>query len=297
MTLAPIDSFLSQRSKAGLLILSTLLLAFMGVVDMLSGPELATSVFYLVPIIIVTWYAGFGMGSLTAVAAALVWLGAERYDGVVYSYAFIPYWNMGVRFIFFLLIAYLLARLHDELRSEEQLARTDDLTGLANPRQFRRETEYEIHRASRYNHPFTAAFLDLDNFKAVNDNFGHLVGDQVLREVSDCIKTSLRRPDLAARLGGDEFALLLPETDVEGAHSILERLQESIRTRMRQHAWPVTVSIGAMTFMRPPESVEEIVRRTDRLMYRVKASGKNNMLHDIYRGPTGSMSGPAARQP
>ncbi len=295
VALETIDRFLERRSKAAHLVLGAVLLAIMGTVDILTGAELSFSLFYLIPIALITWYAGFGPGALAALAAALIWLGVDRYDGLAYSYEFIPYWNMFVRLGFFLLTAYLLARLQQELRSEEALARTDPLTGLANARHFRAETDYEIHRGARYGHPFTAAYIDLDNFKAINDNFGHLVGDQVLREVSNCLMSCLRRPDVGARLGGDEFVVLLPETGATDARMVLDRLQEALRNAMRRHAWPVTFSIGAMTFVRPPESVDEVIRRTDRLMYKVKASGKNDIYHITYGGPVGSMSGPAAR--
>lgn len=289
------DRFLEAQSKVTHLIIASILLAAMGLIDMFTGPEVSFSVFYLIPIVLVTWYAGFGLGALMAVASALVWLAADRYDALAYSYAFIPYWNMLVRLVFFLLVAYLLARLQQELHSEETLARTDPLTGLGNTRRFRSETEYEIHRAARHGHPFTVAYIDLDNFKAINDNFGHMVGDQVLREVSGSISASLRRPDLGARIGGDEFMVLLPETDAAGAQVVLERLQDTLRNSMRRHAWPVSFSIGAMTFERPPESVDEVIRRTDRLMYRVKASGKNDIYHASYSGPAATVSGPAAR--
>lgn len=295
MTLAQLDRILAARSTVTFIVAAALLLALLGLLDMLTGPELSFSVFYLAPIVIVTWYAGFGLGALTAVAAALVWLAVDRFEGGQHSQAFIPYWNMGVRLLFFLIVAYLLARLEHELRQEESLARTDMLTGLPNSRHFHQETEYEIQRAARYDHPFSVAYVDLDDFKAINDNFGHLVGDEVLREVANCLRESLRRPDIAARLGGDEFAILLPETDVEGARAILNRLQGALRVAMRRHAWPVTFSIGAMTFLQPPESVEDVLQRTDRLMYTVKSAGKNDINLGVYRGATGTTAGPAAR--
>ncbi len=295
MTLAQLDRILAARSTVTFIVAAALLLALLGLLDMLTGPELSFSVFYLAPIVIVTWYAGFGLGALTAVAAALVWLAVDRFEGGQHSQAFIPYWNMGVRLLFFLIVAYLLARLEHELRQEESLARTDMLTGLPNSRHFHQEIEYEIQRAARYDHPFSVAYVDLDDFKAINDNFGHLVGDEVLREVANCLRESLRRPDIAARLGGDEFAILLPETDVEGARAILNRLQGALRVAMRRHAWPVTFSIGAMTFLQPPESVEDVLQRTDRLMYTVKSAGKNDINLGVYRGATGTTAGPAAR--
>jgi diguanylate cyclase (GGDEF)-like protein len=203
---------------------------------------------------------------------------------------------MAVRLAFFLLVAYLLARLQQELRREEALARTDSLTGLNNTRGFRLDSEYELQRSGRYNHPFTAAYIDLDNFKAVNDNFGHLEGDLVLKEVARSLKEALRRPDSAARLGGDEFAVLLPETDAEGARVILARLRATLNSAMQQHAWPVTFSIGAVSFSQPPESVDEILRSADRLMYHVKSSGKNDIAVAVHNGNSATTAGPAARR-
>jgi diguanylate cyclase (GGDEF)-like protein len=296
VTLGKMDVYFGSLSKAGHLMVATVLLGAMGAIDMLTGAEISWSVFYLLPIVQVTWYAGFGLGSLTALAAALVWLAADRYDSLPYSHALIPYWNMAVRLAFFLLVAYLLARLQQELRREEALARTDSLTGLNNTRGFRLDSEYELQRSGRYNHPFTAAYIDLDNFKAVNDNFGHLEGDLVLKEVARSLKEALRRPDSAARLGGDEFAVLLPETDAEGARVILARLRTTLNSAMQQRAWPVTFSIGAVSFSQPPESVDEILRSADRLMYHVKSSGKNDIAVAVHNGNSATTAGPAARR-
>lgn len=295
MTFADLERRLGTTTKGLLVAGSILLLGALATVDIFLGPELSASVFYLVPIVVITWYLGFGAGMLTAAAAALLWLGVDRYHEPAYAHTFAPYWNAAVRWIFFVVVAYLLARLQQELRREETLARTDPLTGLGNRRHLLDEAEHELHRAVRYTRPFTLAYVDVDDFKVVNDNFGHATGDALLREVAACFNECLRKPDVGARLGGDEFAVLLPETDVEGAHAMLSRLQSTLQAAMRRHAWPVTFSTGAVTFVHPPETVAEALAQADRELYRVKATGKNDLVVHVYRGPAATTAGPAAR--
>jgi diguanylate cyclase (GGDEF)-like protein len=123
------------------------------------------------------------------------------------------------------------------------------------------------------------AYLDLDNFKEVNDRFGHSRGDSLLRLVAATIRTNLRKTDMVARLGGDEFALLLPETGYEPAAAVLRKIHQLLLGKMQRCGYPVTCSIGAVTFLRPAESVEELIKRADACMYAAKRGGKDRMKH------------------
>jgi diguanylate cyclase (GGDEF)-like protein len=175
--------------------------------------------------------------------------------------------------------------LKTSLERAEEAARIDYLTGAATGRYFRELADRELDRMRRYDHPFTAAYLDLDNFKAVNDTFGHDTGDALLKTVVKTIGENIRSTDIIARMGGDEFVILFPETGAETAKTALAKVQEQLLRAMEQNRWPVTFSFGMVTFISPPESVDQVIRLTDKLMYTVKNSGKNTIEHTVFYGP------------
>ena len=131
----------------------------------------------------------------------------------------------------------------------------------------------------RYKNPFTIAYIDLDNFKTLNDDFGHNIGDQVLRFVVNQIIKYSRKTDVIARLGGDEFALLLPEIDQKSAQVVLSKLQCDILAGMQQNNWQVTLSIGVLTCIDAPYVAEDVVKMADDLMYSVKRVSKNGIKY------------------
>jgi len=163
------------------------------------------------------------------------------------------------------------------LEAERKLARIDSLTGLANRRAFYESTELERKRALRHARPLSLAYLDLDNFKQVNDRNGHEVGDELLACVGGIMRANLRAEDLVARLGGDEFAVLLPESDYQAASIAVAKLHRILSDEMQKHCWPVGVSMGMVTFESIPENVEDMVHAADELMYTVKHNGKNRV--------------------
>jgi diguanylate cyclase (GGDEF)-like protein len=279
-----ITPFLEKRSKWFWLVTGLLLVAFLGLIDYMTGYEIAFSLLYLVPITLVTWFAGRRMGVLDSLAGGLSWYLAELAAGRVYASPLILYWNTLTRLTFFLIVTFLLAALRKALEDERELARTDYLTGVANQRFFYELAEQEINRSARYLHPFTVAYIDLDNFKIINDRFGHFTGDLVLRAVADRMKGCLRKTDGVGRLGGDEFAVLFSETGPEAARAAVSKLRVQLLAEMHQGNWPVTFSIGVTTFITAPPSVDEMIRLTDELMYTVKKEHKNAVAYEIYEG-------------
>ena len=183
---------------------------------------------------------------------------------------------------FFLVFNTVLSTFKNVLEREKKEARSDVLTGVANGRFFYELANIEISRASRYKRPFSVAYIDVDNFKVVNDRFGHSVGDSLLRLVAGTIRNNIRESDIIARLGGDEFALMLPETGYESAQTVISRVQKNLLDVMQKNGWPVTFSIGVATFIEPPNSVDEIVKKADELMYSVKNKGKNSIAYEIF---------------
>jgi diguanylate cyclase (GGDEF)-like protein len=169
------------------------------------------------------------------------------------------------------------ARLHHAV---EQQAITDHLTGLANRRRFSESLGLEVSRAERFEGSVALVLADLDDFKHVNDRFGHQTGDEVLRRFADLMLESVREFDLAARHGGEEFTILLPETDLDGGVRLAERLAEALRRERFSgpggEEFSVTSSFGVSSF---PESAsaEQLVLAADRALYEAKKEGKNRV--------------------
>lgn len=256
-----------------------------GIADYLTGAEISFSIFYMLPIALGAWYGGRTIGLLAAAVACVTWLAADLLADAEFSHVLIPFWNAIVRLGFFAATAIMLSEIRNRLEYEERLARTDPLTSVLNGRAFRERAEAELSRARRYGRPFSLAYLDLDNFKQVNDAHGHATGDSALQEIVDAVRGALRETDVIARLGGDELVLLLPETGGDEARSAIDRLRRSVAERVLRAGWPVTLSIGAVTFERPPTDVAEMIRLADGLMYEVKRAGKDGVAHQVYPAP------------
>ena len=275
-------AILEKRSKPFWTVAGLALIGGLGFLDYVTGYELAFSLFYLIPVSLVAWRTDQRLGIIAALASALVWLAADVGAGNFYSQPFIYAWNTLIRLSFFVIPVLLLSTLKRTLEREKELARTDYLTGAANSRFFYDLLTMEIDRLQRFGRPFTLAYFDLDNFKIVNDRFGHLAGDDVLRTVVASAKKNLRRTDIMARLCGDEFALLLPETDQESARIAIAKIRGGLLMEMRRHDWPITFSIGVLTCSAAPDSTEELVKIADELMYQAKRDGKDAIRYSTY---------------
>ncbi len=269
------DLFVRDRlPRWAVALVGLLLSAVLGVVDYYTGHELVLSSFYLLPIGLVAWFGGPALGVSTAVVSAGIWVTADIVDRV-YPDALTLVLNSAIRLGFFLIIVYVLWTLRKTMQRLEHSSRFDNLTGSANSASLYDYLDKELERLSRYGHPLTLAYLDLDGFKEVNDGFGHLVGDRVLRVVAECVKSRLRKTDVLARLGGDEFGILYPETDEESARAAVDEMVSRLGEEMRAGGWPVTFSVGVVTCHEAPATSEELVKLADDLMYSVKLGTKN----------------------
>lgn len=173
-----------------------------------------------------------------------------------------------------------LKRTRDELgkRNAEllKLSSTDDLTGLYNRRHFFAALDREIERARRHEHPLCLFSIDLDRFKAINDTFGHAEGDRVLKAVAECLLRHLRRYDTAARIGGEEMAVILPETSVDNAKVLADRIRKAIELEIFAGGRnPVTLSGGLAEWN--GDSAGQMLKRSDDALYRAKAGGRNRI--------------------
>jgi diguanylate cyclase (GGDEF)-like protein len=256
---------------------SAALVVLVSVIDYLSGPDLTFSLFYLAVMVLFAWkVAGVRESVLAAIVVAVVWLAVEWFSQGAPHQAILLL-NALMRLIILAGLAVLVCQLQGALAAEKSLARTDYLTGALNVRAFAERAKREISRSQRYGHPLTVAYIDIDDFKIVNDRFGHSYGDKVLRAVSDCLKSNLRESDCLSRVGGDEFVVLLPETGLDQGQHVLDKFRSVVSNTALARESFVTFSIGAVVFDPPPSDVDELIRAADAVMYESKLDGKDRI--------------------
>jgi diguanylate cyclase (GGDEF)-like protein len=270
---------LSRIQLIGMALLSILLI---GLFDYEFGYEISLSLFYLAPVAAVTWYVGRKTALLIAVLTALPLLLEEMSVGHLHSRPMLLIWNACLQIGFMVVVIYLLDGLHGQIELAHELARTDALTGLFNRRAFLEHLQYRLDLAARAGKPVTLAYIDLDDFKRINDWRGHQEGDQVLKLIARTLTMSIRRTDMVARLGGDEFALLMDGANRSSAEHFITKLRIALDEAFVGQSYIVTCSIGCMTFQIPPNSADTALAAADRLMYRVKRQGKNAVAFSVF---------------
>ena len=254
-----------------------------GSIDYATGNELRLYPLYFLPLTIGAWQRDTWPAVWLAVAAALTWTGTNWLSGMTFSRTWMWTFNTASQFVSFLAFAVLIARLSVALAHERHLARTDQLTGLLNSRQFREEVAETIERAERSNLAFSLIFIDLDNFKWVNDNLGHKAGDKMLSDVAEVLQRCTRRTDRVARLGGDEFAVLLPDTSLTQVDAQVQRMMAELHaTFARTPGLPVSASLGVAVLAGPRLTVDGVLQRADELMYRAKHRGKDRAVTEEF---------------
>ncbi|MFP5246550.1 MAG: diguanylate cyclase [Thermoanaerobaculia bacterium] len=205
---------------------------------------------------------------------------AARTAGLLLLYRADPPFSVSERQVLSILSAQV-SMLLDTIRTREKIANladTDDLTGIWNKRYFRRQLPQEIERAHTFNVPLSLLLFDIDDFKQINDNFGHVIGDVVLSELCGVVRETVRPTDILARFGGDEFAIILPHTDAAGAMAVAERVLKRVRALAiptdEEGAIQCSVSIGIAEYLRT-DAANDLIRRADERLYLSKRQGKN----------------------
>ena len=243
-----------------------------GGLDAAVDPLLAMSALYLVPVLVAAMRDAVAGWALAAGSAA-VWCSVDLLrHGDVYTNAAVPLANAAARLVVFGVVVWLVVALLDQAERARALSRCDALTGLLTTRAFYEVVEAERRTAARTGQPLTLAYLDVDDFKSVNDRHGHTAGDEVLRSIAQVLRTTVREVDAVGRLGGDEFAVVMPGTDADGAAHLLDRVLERVA-----EVGDTGLSVGATTFAAPPPDVDAMVREADNAMYAQKRAGKNGV--------------------
>jgi diguanylate cyclase (GGDEF)-like protein len=271
-------SFVATRfvrlPRAAIVAVGLLIIMAIAYCDYLTGPRILLNIFYLLPVMLVAWACESSACGLI-VAAGTFLVGPIEAVLTGFSYVSLPVaiWNGTVRLSVFCIVLLLMAQVRTLMGRLEEQALVDELTGLANLRALREVAALEIERSRRFNHPLSVAYLDIDDFKAVNDRAGHAAGDKVLVSLGSVARATMRSIDIVARVGGDEFVIVMPETGAETALPVADRLREAFSRSVRVEGVPVTCSIGLASFERPPVSVDEMLMTADELMYDAKAGG------------------------
>ena len=277
----------SARTALGLLVVTAL--GLVGWLDYVTGPWLSFALLYVAPVLASAWWLGRAPTLAAGLTASVAWFFAESWT---HRGEPLPdlMWNSGSRLVMLIAMGLMVVRIRADrerlyaanaqlaglLDGAQRLARTDPLTGLPNRRAFLERLTDELARAKRSSGPICVAYLDIDNFKRLNDRKGHAEGDEFLQQVAQAIRDTVRSSDVAARLGGDEFAVLFIDAKPGTAELLAQRLLQRIRAMGDRHPdLDLGVSIGMALFAAPPARAEEVLQRADVAMYQAKSAGKH----------------------
>ncbi|MEB3286551.1 MAG: GGDEF domain-containing protein [Vampirovibrionales bacterium] len=186
---------------------------------------------------------------------------------------------------------------HDKMLRLQSLAATDGLTGLINRRQFNHQLHSEIARARRHKKPLSLALFDIDDFKKINDMYGHPVGDRILKELGQLVLENVRESDTPARYGGEEFALILPETRQAEAYELLERLRALVEKTvfcLPDNPITATISVGVAQLDAKELNAFDLVEISDTALYEAKKQGKNRVVYGVVPTPKIQVPGKSA---
>jgi len=247
------------------------------VANALTPAAVKLGLFYLVPVLFVTWYDGLAWGTAFAVIAMALRLQTEMVEVTPPSPLGILIFNQASFAVVAGVTMFAFRYMHRTQVLLQVLAEHDQLTQVLNARSFTDRLAGELRRNRRYGRPLSLLYLDLDDFKRVNDTQGHQTGDAVLRLAADAIRRAVRQADVVGRLGGDEFAVLLPETDGDLAYAAADRLAAELRTLL-DGSPTVTASIGVVSSIGRDADTDGVLRRADLAMYDAKRSGKNRIV-------------------
>lgn len=263
-----------QRGAAWAICIGMIVL--LGVLRTATDADFTFASLAILPVLVVAWVGGRRSGLIVAFLAAAMWVVADSVAERQFTSQWIPWTNAATRLMTYSLVALLAAQVRLQFEKEHRHATHDAMTGVSNRQAFLDAGASEVERAKRYAHGLAVVFLDLDNFKQLNDSQGHAAGDAALRATARALSRSLRSSDRVGRMGGDEFAVLLPETAFDAAADAGKKIAAAVNAALEAFP-PVKASIGVAWFARADRLFPAMLKAADELMYEVKEGGK----HDI----------------
>jgi diguanylate cyclase (GGDEF)-like protein len=204
--------------------------------------------------------------TFVGIALALVWSATEA----AITWPYFPMTAFGLNTFTRSVVFTVIGRVLIKLWREREYARKDMLTGLANRVELLERLEAEQDRSERSGRPYSLLYIDIDQFKTMNDTHGHQVGDEALKVLADILRASSRKVDVAARHGGDEFVLLLPDTDERSCDILIKRIEASTKQAFEGRFWPISISIGRTTNIGKTQEVDWVIGLADKNMYEAK---------------------------
>jgi diguanylate cyclase (GGDEF)-like protein len=270
-----IIEFFEKLPKPFLTLFGFFLVLAIGGLESVMGYVVSVSLLYLLPIMLIAWFEGGPPAIMISIFSAITWATSDLLSGHIYSNLAVSIWNAMMMFGMFLIVAYSITTVKKLFVKERQRAHTDDLTGMANIRFFYEQARFEISRSALDKRPLTLAYIAIDNLKHVNDIYGHIVGDYLLHEAAQIMRSTLPSTEIISRLAGAKFAVLMPETKNENATTIIYKVQEQLINLVKKHGWPVTFSIGLVTCDGPTYTLDKLIAAAENLMNAAKETGKN----------------------
>jgi diguanylate cyclase (GGDEF)-like protein len=249
--------------------------AAVGMVEHVLGKDLSLAIFYLLPIAFSAWFTGRTGSIFISLICTAAWTWSKSFTSIISLKSFSVFGT-------YVVMSLLIVKIRHMLEHERNMSRTDHLTGAVNRRAFNEAAIVEIARMSRNHTPLTIAYMDVDNFKEINDLNGHMSGDLLLQMIAKTLLINLRCTDVVARFGGDEFVIMLPNTGQDAARTVMPELIEQLHRSLKDHNWQITFSVGALTCLTPPKTTDQMITLADDLMYEIKKKGKNCICYGIY---------------
>ncbi len=266
-------------------VLSAVLVVLIGLYDYWVGSEVPVTLFYLLPILISAWFgrkwSGYGIALVSIAACAIANWRFHEYVSVG-----LLFWNIAMKTVIFLFFAYFIIQIKgkvSELNLDNALSpRIDPLTKIFNSRTFYEIVEVEMKKLQRYKRPIAIAYMDINNFKTINNSFGNTTGDRVLFTIAQEIRRNVRISDIIARIGGDEFVFLMPEAEINGVKVFVAKIQGILAKTAEENGWPIAFSFGATLFLKPTDTVNEMIKIPEDQMRLAKTAENNSAQYSVY---------------
>lgn len=274
-----------RKARTTAIAVGVALIATLAVLMIWLPPDLSLTALFLLPVVVVSWWAGGWAGVWAAVAASATRLLVDLTGVTEPSSPFVPYGNFAIGLAMYLVVARVLPGLRETAFRDREQAITDPLTNLGNRRLFGEVASIELNRTRRYRRPLVLAYLNVDAFEKFNERHGYAEGDALLVLIASMVRGCLRASDVVARIAADEFAVLLPETHAEGARVAVEKIHENLRGAAQDAGYAVTFSVAVVTFEEGGVALDAMLRQADALMQAVKREGGNAIRYEEYAHP------------